>query len=951
MRKLSTECVDPRAQSFRGIVGTESSAKVNEGAPMEIDDDDRNKQVESQKVDAQAQRHSGNFDPKQLDDFKKDLLTVLKTDFHFKGSLASGIAFPSASNPTLSIEGVGGISLPFTEQHARLIIDNVQSEDVVDQNTFHIDASKLHFRNPAFENWLNTEVLTKVTLELGVQVEDIKFELYKLLLHKKGSQFHKQEKANSPRVFASALIILPSEHTGGEFAVTHEDSSKTFDFSSDSLVSTTVMAWYIGTNFYEVNPIASGYRLALLFNLVRNTSESSLDLPGLPNAERGVEIVRAILTKWQKERSRYKGAKDTIVYPLVHRYPKTDLERGAQCLKGQDADLVRHIRGVAEELGFVIALADVKLRELRCRSDDYWDDCCFDESYETDDDDLVIEESELTISQLYDLDGTDLVGMDIQKDSLIPENYFADKGPNDRDYGEDYDFRDGDYAQINLLYYTSALVLIHGKEPKFAPVHKTRQVLAKLTKSATANPSAADREQAHTASKNLNQTGKAQIHQALHLACLWKDAKLMETALACVELASAELPPMLEVWQAFGWKAFSTEVEKALSRISDISTVRLLNNLPDHASLEEKPFVLGWLQRIVESYILSWKAPNTAEFSFLLAAIKQHGVEWFTEKIFPYLAKVNDDQGNRVYLFWKSFVGKFLESNTTPTTLVKCLQVLVKVWDTTPSGGMEQLHSERVANIVEISELAVRAGCPEVCTMLFEQVFAKHSPAEGTFYEKLVPRIAQNKNLDVTKLEPFKGFVHKAIIEYLQKVLGPRPNGVNALLPKPVWCDCNKVCARVNALLEKNNGIAEHQLGKRQRGHIREKLAAAAARGVLSYTESQNHTMTITTTELMRKRMQWDSLVERAQGFLKSIGDERVKGVMENRYRDVQLALEGSKPMQQGSTSVASSSQSRPMQTAASQAGTRNQGGTAAGNKRKRSPEPEAGEVIELTYD
>ena len=77
-------------------------------------------------------------------------------------------------------------------------------------------------------------------------------------------------------------------------------------------------------------------------------------------------------------------------------------------------------------------------------------------------------------------------------------------------------------------------------------------------------------------------------------------------------------------------------VEKALSRISDISTVRLLNNLPDHASLEEKPFVLGWLQRVVESYILSWKAPNTAEFSFLLAAIKQHGVEWFTEKYVEY---------------------------------------------------------------------------------------------------------------------------------------------------------------------------------------------------------------------------------------------------------------------------------------------------------------------------
>jgi hypothetical protein len=116
----------------------------------------------------------------------------------FQGSFASGTVFPGAPNPALVIDGAGQIGLPLSTRDAQAIVQIAQQapfghneRTIVDthvRDTLEIDASKVHFTNPQFRKWLDTEVLQKVTADLGTQATDMTIELYKLLLYKERSQ-------------------------------------------------------------------------------------------------------------------------------------------------------------------------------------------------------------------------------------------------------------------------------------------------------------------------------------------------------------------------------------------------------------------------------------------------------------------------------------------------------------------------------------------------------------------------------------------------------------------------------------------------------------------------------------------------------------------------------------------------------------------------------------------
>ncbi|KAK7470418.1 hypothetical protein VKT23_001844 [Stygiomarasmius scandens] len=909
----------------------------------------------------------------KLDDFKNDLLNAFRNNFQFKGSFAFGAAFPSVPNPTLSIDGIGGIGLPLTEHYARSIIENAHQapfghnqETIVNtqvRDTFEIDASKVHFRNPAFENWLRTEVLKKVASELGTQSDGTKIELYKLLLYKEGSHFHKhQDTAKSPGMFATIIIVLPSEYTGGELVLSHADSSKTFDFSSESLLSTIVMAWYTDV-FHEVKPVTSGYRLALSFNLVRSVS-SSLYMPGLPDTNRGVENVRTVLSKWQKERAGYEGAEDKIAYMLDHQYSESDLREGVKSLKGQDAQLVMYVRKVAEELGFVLALANLEFRQKGIPDDDGYeyhkrgrydgsDDDCGDDFTAM----MEVSGSTLSISCLYDLDGVDLVEMDIDESALVPEDYFEHRKPDDEDYDG---YMGNECGELEHYYHTSALIVLHGEEPTFACPYKTGQALAKLAKSDTANsskPSSADRELALAASKTLKHAEREQILQVLHLACLWKDTAFMKNAFHCIELAYTKLPSLLEVWQVFGWDVFSSELEKSLTKMSDISRIQFLNELPSNASVEDKPIVQEWLNKINDSYILTLKKPYTTDIPFLLTAIRQHGFEWFMEKVFPNLVKENDGQGMGVFLFWKVFVKDLLESDVGASreaspVLNQCLQVLAMLWDANRPSPYSRYHnvptadmlSEHADNIVEIAELAVRAGHPDTCAVLFEQLLARRNPTRDTFqtfYEKLVPRIGKIKNLDVAKSEPFKQFMHKMITQYLRQVLGIKPKGIENIKMRTVGCGCGN-CAKVNEFLRGCSDSLTLAINKQFREHLVKQLDGA--KDLISYeiaSYGRPQPITITKTLIMAKKTQWEESVKKTKAFLKGVGNQQVvKGIMGNKYEDVVQALEGSKPFEvQGPTSSLPRSIEVNTQPGPSS--------SVAGKKRKKA----TGDVIDLTLD
>ena len=68
-------------------------------------------------------------------------------------------------------------------------------------------------------------------------------------------------------MFATVLVILPSQYTGGETHLSHNGVSVTYDCSHASFNTTTVMAWYTDV-MREVKPIKSGCQFAISFNLI-----------------------------------------------------------------------------------------------------------------------------------------------------------------------------------------------------------------------------------------------------------------------------------------------------------------------------------------------------------------------------------------------------------------------------------------------------------------------------------------------------------------------------------------------------------------------------------------------------------------------------------------------------------------------------------------------------------
>ena len=90
----------------------------------------------------------------------------------------------------------------------------------------------------------------------------------------------------------------------------------------------------------QVLPIASGYRLALIFNLIR-VDEGPL--PQAPDYGAQQTQLTRLLAEWDRSGS----LPDKLVYPLEHAY--TEAEIGFSALKGQDSACLLYTSDAADE--------------------------------------------------------------------------------------------------------------------------------------------------------------------------------------------------------------------------------------------------------------------------------------------------------------------------------------------------------------------------------------------------------------------------------------------------------------------------------------------------------------------------------------------------------------------------------------------------------------------------
>jgi hypothetical protein len=203
---------------------------------------------------------------------------------------------------------------------------------------------------------------------------------------------------------------------------------QTFDFAPDSLLSTSMLGWYTGV-VHEMKPITSGYRLALVYNVILTADVPRPRLPniGAANAELHTVLRKWILCKYPQ----HPGIK-VVAYLFKRRYSMDILTMAK--LRGQDRHKVSHLRSIVAALGYVVDLANLEYW-VRGYPAGYGE---YDDEY--DDGDVRIAKvikTSVSIQGLVDLDGAHIPGLQklpLKEENLIPEDPFAEVGPDKTEY-------------------------------------------------------------------------------------------------------------------------------------------------------------------------------------------------------------------------------------------------------------------------------------------------------------------------------------------------------------------------------------------------------------------------------------------------------------------------------------------------------------------------------------
>ena len=290
-------------------------------------------------------------------DLRIDLPDLLRTVTRPGGFSTHGRL--EAHPPSLEVKGVGRVPLPLVALQVPGLVAVAErapygkgQETRVDtsvRRTWQIAASRVTLGG---RHWAATldDIVARAALGLGAAGK-VRAELYKLLVYDDGSFFvgHRDtEKAAG--MFATLVVVLPSEYQGGELVVRHEGHEEAYDLRTTDLSEVTFAAFYADC-LHEVKPVTKGCRLVLVYNLLRSDKGAT---PRPPSYDTQIAAIAARFRSWGEETNR-------IVYPLSHAYTPAELSLAA--LKNGDAAIAPVLFAAAEAAACEVALALLTIEE------------------------------------------------------------------------------------------------------------------------------------------------------------------------------------------------------------------------------------------------------------------------------------------------------------------------------------------------------------------------------------------------------------------------------------------------------------------------------------------------------------------------------------------------------------------------------------------------------------
>ncbi|KAF8348730.1 hypothetical protein F5887DRAFT_1280476 [Amanita rubescens] len=884
----------------------------------------------------------------------EDLELALEEDkLEVPSSYAYSTLLPFAPHSCLNIKGLGSIGLPLTETDAKRVIACASQapygqgdQTIINKkvrDTWEIDPGRVKFENPNWLTYIRDLAVLTVCSSLGLKNYHAppRCELYKLLVYETGSRFlpHRDtQKADG--MFATMIVILPSQYTGGEVHLTHASKTQVIDFSASSLANTAVLAWYTDV-LHEVKPITSGYRLALSYNLIHTSP--LMALPKAPTDDGPCADLRRVLHNWEKGKYAKPVDCNYIAYLLQHKYSEIDFKRGEACLKGEDSERVALVRAAAEGLGFVVLLANMEYHVSE--NPDYglgWGygglkrrrGCAFGMPWVDD----IDGEVDISLSKIFDLDGSIVLAGSpwesfwVNEDCFLPKDALKDESPDDT---EESGYTGNEGATVDYWYHRSVFVLMLSDQlPRILMQNGGIGYVIKLFKESLSGdiPTKKDRLMAKNIVSNLHRARgdkSSATKSMLHYAYKWKDFAMWQDLIKSYNLQVQGEDGLVRAWRVFKFDQTRASVEDLLRKKCFADRLAFINAIRQAASeSNEKKAIQEWCLNETGVALTSYVSANVIDVPLFVSMACDNGIQSIRqvpienlvyENAFIFLiALVKELHSKQAVVLEKTAAQ--CAGNVNPKSeaarilqefVRTCLDCAGKQLNVMVSGPSYYLcgNGQRAARMVDFIELCLLTRQMDMCRSFLDRIWNVSGQLVdkfNTIYTPLVPelcKLLQKTNTDVCA-PPFVDFFRLAISYYLCHLLGSKEQRVQ--LTRKIGCGCGD-CQELDRFITGKESQHTFRLVQKRRTHLEHQMNKA--RDLVTHETircGSPHSLVATKTPAAAAASAWDYRLQVINRMLSAIGANNVQKIMGNRYVDVVKAVKGEaafrldKPVAQG---------------------------------------------------
>ena len=376
--------------------------------------------------------------------------------------------------PNMKVEGVGELTFPLLPDQAEKLAEAAQQapfgrglETVVDtsvRNTLQIGPDNVDIEStPGWRDGFD-QLVDRAVDSLGTDPAFVEARLYKLLLYQKGGHFDFHRDTEKERgMFATLVVQLPSDFSGGEFVVRHGGVEKTYTLGSDDS-SCSQMSHFVAHYAdceHAVREVTGGHRLALVYSLCWKGEGAPPTSTGLSSTALSKRLA-SILEEGYFEND----VPIPLCVHLEHQYTEASLGHlGIRALKGRDratADAFSAASSVLAKKGKELSMCVASCSQVRVAN-------CDIEGESMDDDwsfDQIDEMMSTELKVVFEPDGKVNRAMEdlrvnwsnwVVNDSLIPSDSDGDceKRRERRDAKDDRSNGDVDDDYPNFEEYDS----------------------------------------------------------------------------------------------------------------------------------------------------------------------------------------------------------------------------------------------------------------------------------------------------------------------------------------------------------------------------------------------------------------------------------------------------------------------------------------------------------------